>query len=153
MSQRVETATQVLYKAFNEGTLNAFNCKACAVGNMITQDGFFDEHEYRIWHMHTICYDYNEIEYEIEYEEDLNYLPTHSQFSTDELAKIEKRFLEAWQDEEKLHKDYAHDRTIQFKGLMNVLDYLYHLDGIETPSEVYNDFLDVLNEEEKLELQ
>lgn len=32
---RFDRNVEKLYKAFNEGTLNAFSCHACAVGNIV----------------------------------------------------------------------------------------------------------------------
>ena len=149
MSERVETATQVLYDAFNQGTLDAFDCKHCAVGNLLEKDGEFydnlDPEEDPDWVINAVNHRQNIIELW----ETKNGIPTHSQFSFEELATIERKFLEAWQEEKKLHEDFAHDKAIQFKGLINVLDYLNELDGLETPTETYNKFLDVLNKEEK----
>jgi len=150
MSERVRTAEKVLYDAFNKGELNAFSCQACAVHNLLKQDKAFINKAKRLdlesrWAMHMTCYRDNRIEIISE----ALHPPFHTQFNLLQLAKIERKFLEAWQEEGKLHSDFANDKAIQFKGLMKVLDYLYELDGLKTPTETYNKFLSVLDEKEK----
>jgi len=151
MSERVKTAERTLYDAFNKGELNAFTCQACAVHNLLKQDKAFLNKRKELglgpsWQIHGVCHRKNEIEV---YCDIITDPPFHTQFSVLQLAKIERKFLEAWQEEEKLHIDYGTDKTIQFRGLMKVLDYLYELDGLKTPTETYNKFLSVLDEKEK----
>ena len=52
-TKRFQEATEKLYKAFNEGTLNAFHCTACAVGTLVDTN---------FWSMHGIIPSKNKIE-------------------------------------------------------------------------------------------
>ena len=134
-TKRFEQATEKLYTAFNNGTLNAFNCTACAVGNMLGTN----EH----WQLHAISVNNELISLPIF---DRTY-PFHKDYNNTEIEEVETRFLTAWAEENKLDDRFAHDKEIQFNGLMNVINYLAELDNIETIENQYNKFNEVLKRE------
>lgn len=148
-TKRFDEAEAVLYKAFNEGTLNANDCTACAVGNMCNTDN-------KIWHMGNSL---AEIRDKDSYE---GGSPKHEYYKGLELFQVERVFLKA-------HQDYAleleviqtpcelayypiegkilKNKQAQFNGLMAVLNYLAELDNIETIDEQYSKFKVVLDRE------
>ena len=135
-TKRFQEATEKLYKAFNEGTLNAFHCTACAVGTLVDTN---------FWSMHGIIPSKNKIE--SFHNEPFFLPPEHKDYSTEELFNIEKIFLTKWQKENKLSSEYGQIKEIQFKGLISVINYLAELDGIETIDSQYEKFKSVLDRE------
>jgi hypothetical protein len=147
-TKRFDEAEAVLYKAFNEGTLNANDCTACAVGNMCNTDNK--------WYMGNSL---TEIRDKDSYE---GGSPKHEYYKGLELFQVERVFLKA-------HQDYAlefgviqtpcelfsnhiqgkilKNKQAQFNGLMAVLNYLAELDDIETIDEQYSKFKVVLDRE------
>jgi len=135
-TKRFDEAEAVLYKAFNEGTLNANDCTACAVGNMCNTANK--------WHMGNSL---TEIRDKDSYE---GGSPKHKYYKGLELFQVERVFLKA-------HQDYAlelgvigniiKNKQAQFNGLMAVLNYLAELDNIETIDEQYSKFKVVLDRE------
>ena len=147
-TKRFDEAEAVLYKAFNEGTLNANDCTACAVGNMCNTDNK--------WHMGNSL---AEIRDKDSYE---GGSPKHKYYKGLELFQVERVFLKAHQDyalefgmiqtPDELIYDYIvgnilKNRQAQFNGLMAVLNYLAELDNIETIDEQYSKFKVVLDRE------
>jgi hypothetical protein len=148
-TKRFDEAEAVLYKAFNEGTLNANDCTACAVGNMCNTGN-------KSWNMGNSL---AEIRDKDSYE---GGSPKHEYYKGLELFQVERVFLKA-------HQDYAleleviqtpfelgwfpiegeilKDKQAQFNGLMAVLNYLAELDNIETIDEQYSKFKVVLDRE------
>jgi len=148
-TKRFDEAEAVLYKAFNEGTLNANDCTACAVGNMCNIDN-------EIWHMGNSLTEIGDKD---------SYgggSPKHKYYKGLELFQVERVFLKAHQDyalefgmiqtPDELIYDYIvvnilKNRQAQFNGLMAVLNYLAELDNIETIDEQYSKFKVVLDRE------
>ena len=133
-TKRFEEAVEKLYKAFNEGTLNAFDCTACAVGNMCgtTKETMWVMHDadgnsYKGWSM------YNP--------------PKHKYYSEDELFNVEAVFLECFEGN---YLKSAFNKENQFNGLMAVINYLAELDGIDTIDSQYNRFKEVLTREQEV---
>lgn len=115
-TERFEKAVTKLYNAFHEGTLNAFACEACAVGNIVGHGN---------WAFQNVV-DFSV--YKAIYKEPV---PNDSGYNVDELMKIEKIFLLNFPIEERcLFNGNGRDKNNQFKGLCAVVEYLCELDGI-----------------------
>ncbi len=114
---RFENAVTKLYNAFHDGELDAFDCTACAVGNLLGHGE---------WYFHS--------------PDNLNHVnePTYkspiiniSGYTTEELIIVEKVFLKAWPwRERKTWFPNGKNKEHQFKGLCTVVEYLCELDGI-----------------------
>lgn len=126
--KRFNKAVTQLYEAFNNGTLNAFDCQHCAVGNLCQVE--FE------WAMHTA--DLGSLKGTSFYNP-----PKHKDFSEEELFNIEKIFLEAFNGDTILS---GRDKEAQFKGLMAVIEYLAKLDNIKVPQITVKQFETVLTQ-------
>lgn len=117
LTPRLEHSIAVLYNAFHNGTLNAFKCKACAVGNIV---GHGD------WKMHY-C---GEIHrgYLLTEKDKYFKFPENKFYSNPEIMEVERVFLMEWAKE---NGGSGTDKEIQFKGLYAVIEYLCELDGVE----------------------
>ena len=119
-TKRFENAVMKLYNAFHENTLNATQCSACAVGNILGHgnwtcgSGFY----YFVKNMDTP-------------REFLLRGKNNSNYSEEELAMIEMKFIKAHGYEG--YTDDSKNKDIQFKGLCAVVEYLAELDGIPNP--------------------
>lgn len=127
-TERFEKAVTKLYKAFHEGTLNAFSCKACAVGNII---------EHGLW-----SGGFNSLisPYEI-----IIYGKNESGYSEKELTEIEFLFMCA-------HQEELETKEQQFKGLCAVVEYLAKLDNIPNPMD-YSCLFETENDKPKYQLE
>lgn len=134
--KRYDEAVNTLYKAFNEDTLDAFNCEACAIGSLV------GEKECRFWSMHA--YDLFKGIESLKNRSVYN-PPKHKDYSEEELFNIEEIFLTEW---EKNRSNDGEDKVIQFNGLMAVIGYLAELDNIESIETQYKQFVEVLNRKE-----
>jgi len=141
-TKRFEESATKLYNAFNEGTLNAFDCKACAIGNML---GTGED-----WAMH--CVDFGELSsFKADKTlESLHTAPIHKDYSEEELFNVEEVFLREWVKVDKLNIAHGRDKEIQFNGLMAVLNYLAELDNIQSIEDQYNKFKTVIEREKIL---
>ena len=138
-TKRFEESATKLYNAFNEGTLNAFDCKACAIGSML---GTGED-----WAMH--CVDFGELN-TLKAHKTLGSLykaPYHKDYSEEEILNVERVFLTEWVKEDKLNIVHGRDKEIQFNGLMAVLNYLAELDNIQSIEDQYNKFKTVIERE------
>jgi hypothetical protein len=148
-TKRFDEAEAVLYKAFNEGTLNANDCTACAVGNMCNTGN-------KGWNMGNSL---TEIRDKDSY---WGGSPKHEYYKELELFQVERVFLKAHQDYAleleviqtpceliygPIQRKILKDKQAQFNGLMAVLNYLAELDNIETIDEQYSKFKVVLDRE------
>lgn len=151
-TERFENAVTKLYKAFHEGTLDALNCKYCAVGNICNNESF--------WAIATNNFKENNLKTNSEYLDDVDeYLKkTGVGYSLIEIATIEKTFLVAlgfvipfneiiWS----IFHENAKDKEIQFKGLCAVIEYLAELDNIPNPMD-YSKLFETENDKPKYEL-
>lgn len=130
-TKRYDKAVNQLYNAFNKGTLNAFSCKACAVGNMVGHGR---------WKINTI-FQGNIVRLK---DTSIFFLPPeHDDYTVKELDKIEYIFLSNFD----LVNKNGSNKESQFKGLMAVIEYLAELDGIKSISEQYEAFKEVLERE------
>lgn len=125
MKTRFDKAVMKLYKAFHEGTLNPFNCRACAVGSLVGHGGWrgYGFFELSIGSFNRDTFNQN------------NY-PLNSDYTPKELQEIEFRFLYIWNGKTQLSRD----KDLQFKGLCEVVKYLAELDGVENPMEIMHLF-------------
>jgi hypothetical protein len=138
-TKRFEESATKLYNAFNEGTLNAFDCKACAIGSMLGTG--------ENWVMH--CTWFGELSTCKAYKtlESLYKAPIHKDYSEEELFNVEEVFLREWVKADKLNSAHGRDKEIQFNGLMAVLNYLAELDNIQSIEQQYNKFKTVIERE------
>lgn len=136
---RFTRAVDLLYKAFEEDTLDAMDCRHCAVGNMC--------HNSHKWAEDGIgnFTDIGKRNPPLEIQEMTGY-------SASEITSIECLFLygtpnnncnnRAFQNnrafEGTLFKE--ENRELEFKGLIAVIDYLAQLEGEETPSSIVDKF-------------
>lgn len=130
-TKRFDKAVTQLYTAFNEGTLNAYDCTACAVGNMVGAKNDED------WAMHTSDGTFLGVGTD---KEVFYHPPKHKDYTEKELQNIEYIFLKAF--------DFGHikgtDKQAQYKGLMAVIEYLAQLDNIKIPDTTIEQFKQVL---------
>lgn len=134
-TQRFENAVKKLYTAFHEGTLEAANCNACAVGNICNNQ--------REWADYIGC-GHGKSKVTKQYfdaivnaEEFVNGIIDHNKglrvieksgYSPFELMNVESIFMRTAIDQEN-----NQTQETQFKGLCAVIEYLAELDGIPNP--------------------
>lgn len=123
-TKRFENAIKKLYTAFHDGTLNAFSCKACAVGNLVGHNN---------WFMHSI--DRGLTGSRLNFASDCqfqypSYYRNDSGYNDSELLVLESVFLTEWV---KQNSRDGKDKEIQFKSLCASIEYLAALDNISNP--------------------
>lgn len=128
---RFNNAVTKLYNAFHNGTLDAFDCTACAVGNICNNQaewsdlkGFICENPYAEQNKG-------------------HYIIKQTGYSVNELIKVEIIFVE--------HVSLSNSEEDQFKGLCSVVEYLCELDGIPNVMD-YTCLFETENEKPKYEL-
>ena len=84
-TKRFEESATKLYNAFNEGTLNAFDCKACAIGSML---GTGED-----WAMHCVYSGELSSFKAHKMIESLYTAPIHKDYSEEELFNVEEVFF------------------------------------------------------------
>lgn len=126
---RFDNAVTKLYNAFHEGTLNAFDCKECAVGNIVGS-AFYGGYSSFGTVRDVVVVGGNK-----------------SGYSPTELYYVEKKFMEAHlggnTEMSKIEK--------QFKGLCAVVEYLCELDNIPNVMD-YTRLFETENEKPKYQL-
>ena len=122
-TERFDRAVKKLYTAFHEGTLNAFDCKHCAVGNIVGTDNWDGHIAERRDGMLVEIWSYDEC---------IINLPIWCEYSGYELFQVEKLFLKAHMGRYD-DADQSINKEQQFKGLCAVVEYLAELDGIPNP--------------------
>ena len=137
-TKRFDKAVTKLYTAFHEGTLNAFRCQACAVGNIVGHGNWFGFSGCGLEDGKFNKNTSNHFEY-----------PNDSYYSPKELREIEYLFLNAWNGDCKLN---GYDKERQFKGLSAVVEYLCELDRIPNVMD-YTCLFEVEDNKPKYELQ
>jgi len=131
---RFENAALLLYKAFNEGTLNQNSCKACAVGNLLGHSNWAGSGNIQYVNKFVTKGSRDTIIIS-------NCSKNSSDYTINELTKIEQIFLNSFVGilvKEEKSKDN------QYNALMNVLEYLAELDGITIPEITVEKFKNVL---------
>jgi hypothetical protein len=135
-TKRFEQSATKLYNAFNEGTLNAFDCEHCGVGSLVEKGQGWTMH-YReggnIFSSKGSCETY-----------DMFKAPYHKDYSEEEIFNVEKVFLTEWVKAGKLQESDGKEKEIQFDGLMAVLNYLAELDNINSIEYQYKKFKTVI---------
>lgn len=137
-TERFENAVTKLYKAFHEGTLDAMDCKHCAVGNIIGHDS---------WSCGSGAYYFTTTK-PIAQKFYLNGL-NNSGYNERELSKIEMNFILGVG-----YNGYFHEKNnkdFHFNGLCAVIEYLAELDNIPNPMD-YSKLFETENEKPKYEL-
>jgi len=129
-TERFEKAVTKLYKAFHEGALNAYNCHACAVGNMC--DG------YAKWGVNS--------RNRIGQITDIR-CKELSKYELSELGRVEKIFMSYFPE-----SHLSDNKELQFKGLCAVVEYLCELDGIQNVMD-YSSLFEYDEQGAKKELQ
>jgi len=115
-TKRFERAVSKLYNAFHNGTLDAGDCKHCAVGNILGHDKW-------------TCSSPSSYLWENSNPKDevfsfFDGSENNSEYSSEELKMIEYWFIIG-------HEEYElDDKNCQFKGLCAVIEYLCELDNI-----------------------
>ena len=138
-TKRFENAITKLYTAFHNGTLDAFDCKSCAVGNIVGHGewnglgGTVDRETLLVLHpsLQSKIDDY----------------PDGNGYSGMEYENIEYVFMGAWQG----LQPKGYDKDAQFKGLCAVIEYLAELDNIPNPMD-YSKAFEREGEKPKYEL-
>ena len=145
-TKRFEEAITKLYKAFHEGTLDAMDCKHCAVGNLVGHEN---------WECGT-------------YPKPLVFdegFKNNSDYTELELSTIERLFITGSLNfERRLFSNSISNNAVelglrtkeekkelQFKGLFAVIKYLAELDNIPDPTD-YSKLFETENNEAKYEL-
>lgn len=117
-TERFEKAVSKLYTAFHKGELDAMDCSACAVGNIVGHS------DWDGWAFNRIGARFIGLEepkvFSFRY-------PTDSDYTSEELKIIEYVFLKEWDNAKSAN---GKDKEIQFKGLCAVVEYLCELDNI-----------------------
>ena len=119
LPERFTRAIEKLYTAFHEGTLNAMNCKQCAVGNICN-----NKSDWRY------IVEYGADMFALSHDKDPKGVINEAGYSIVELMKIEKLFMYGVKAIGQRHKHCHRDEDGQFKGLCAVVEYLCELDGI-----------------------
>ena len=119
--KRFEKSADKLYKAFNEGMLNQNSCQACAVGNIVGHGNWFGSCNDDRGHL---------VENYTRKRINICDLDNESDYSISELTNVEHIFLDSFVG---LKSKNQYEKKHQLQGLLNVLDYLAELDGIELP--------------------
>jgi len=126
---RFENAVTKLYNAFHENRLNAYDCSACAVGNICNNN-----HEWSANFLATSI-DFSiksQITYPIKHE--VKKLIKESGYTAYQLAKVEALFLNEVETYDRHNKEH------QFKGLCAVIEYLCELDNIPNVMDIQSLF-------------
>jgi len=132
-TKRFENAIMKLYKAFHENTLNSFDCRHCAVGNMCDNNSKWASARFTV----SSVWDYNN--------EEAKQVALKSNYSLKELEFVEKVFIENVPYNRQTNKD------AQFKGLCAVVEYLAKLDNIPNPMD-YSKLFETQNDKPIYEL-
>lgn len=139
-TERFETAVKALYTAFHNNELNAFDCSACAVGNIVGHGQ---------WVTTAGSYKPKTI-----------YFPHHfatrtGGYTPTELGKVEWLFLQPFKEILLSNdmKNAGRNKDAQFKGLCEVVKYLAELDNIPNPMDYSALFETNKQGEAKLQLE
>ena len=142
MKTRFDKAVMKLYTAFHENRLDAFKCEACAVGNMCDNDKSWSDAIPCGNNLREVNESYflkNDRLYSRDtevYNKGLKVI-SKTGYSPYELMKVEAIFLSVFVVP---MFSIEHKKSIQFKGLCEVVKYLAELDGVENPMEIMHLF-------------
>lgn len=154
-TERFEKAVAKLYQAFHDGTLDAVDCKKCAVGNMCGGESYWTE-------IRSLGQGANNVPDVL-----IERLKKETGYSQRELIDIEYVFMHGYEFYSKKVSIYkkeirAHigrfqsDKSIlkqqQFYALCAVIEYLCELDNIPNPMD-YSKLFETENDKAKYELE
>ena len=140
MNNRLKNSIEVLQKAYLKGTLEAGNCKACAVGNLVAASNY--EGDTMDWRF-VFCTNegtqdfYDPRDLGIDYDLGLEAIKATG-YSVVELARIESAFESALTEDEGTMPEHQS----QWIRLQAVLEVLFEIEGIEYNQEVEQPFLE-----------
>ena len=143
MNDRLRNSIEVLQMAYLHGTLEAGDCTACAVGNLVAASSY--EGNAKDWRF-VFCtnegtqefYDARDPMYGDEYNLGLKAIEATG-YSVAELARIEYAFESALTEDE---DDNMPEHQSQWIRLQAVLEVLFEIEGIEYDEEVEQPFLE-----------
>ena len=144
MNDRLKNSIEVLQKAYLNETLEAGNCQACAVGNLVAASDY--EGTISDWR-YVFCtnegaqefYDSrNSREYSVLHDLGLEAIEATG-YSVAELAKIEFAFESALTENE---AEDMPEHQSQWIRLQAVLEVLFDIEGVEYDEEVEQPFLE-----------
>jgi hypothetical protein len=118
-TKRFDEAVSKLYNAFHDGTLNAMDCEACAVGNICNNNGHWDDLPV---FQSTVKWG-NDMEPSQLQLKKAKRVIKESGYSEKELIEIEIIFLKSCEFSKGTKEQ-------QFNGLCAVVEYLCELDNI-----------------------
>ena len=143
MNNRLKNSIEVLQKAYLKGTLEAGDCTACAVGNLVAASDYGGN--ISDWR-YVFCtnegsqkfYDSRDLMYGDEYDLGLKAIEATG-YSVVELARIEFAFESALTEDE---DDNMPEHQSQWIRLQAVLKVLFEIEGVEYNQEVEQPFLE-----------
>lgn len=136
MTKRFNNAVTKLYIAFHNGTLNALDCSACAVGNICDNK--------RDWIKVRRDLVTDSLKFDYYKEKEALTLISKTGYSPKEIVHIEHLFMEKAMGGYRTY--FIETRETQFEGLCAVIEYLAELDGIPNPF----DFNKLFNEDKQV---
>ncbi len=144
-TKRFDEAVSKLYDAFHDGTLNAFDCTACAVGNIVGNSNWVGV-TYKFINQINGCIPNDITDIDILNVENTGY-------SAIELRSVERIFMFGNCNGKTYFFRKAEDsnKEIQFKGLCAVVEYLCELDNIPNVMD-YAKLFETENEQPKYQL-
>ena len=143
MTNRLKNSIEVLQMAYLHGKLEANNCQACAVGNLVAASSY--EGEARDWR-YVFCtnegiqrfYDPRDEVFGVRYDLGLEAIEATG-YSVDELARIEFTFETALSKEAEYKMPEHQSQWIRLQAVLKVL---FDIEGIEYNQEVEQPFLE-----------
>lgn len=139
-TKRFENAVMKLYNAFHENRLNAMDCTACAVGNLVGHGNWFGC-RFEDEDINNPTVDKKTLHF-------FDFAVNKSGYSEKELSELEYIFLKEWEKSKTID---GRNKDVQFKGLCAVVEYLAELDNIPNPMD-YTKLFETENEQPKYEL-
>lgn len=138
---RLENAITKLYTAYHSNTLNAFDCRACAVGNICDGSDMWAD-----YFGHNVVRTKNDKVIGV-YENSEALIPYFKNgYNQNELHMVENLFLKEF-----IGIVGKKDKEMEFKGLCAVVEYLCELDNIPNVMD-YTKLFETENNEPKYQL-
>lgn len=138
MPERLERACRILYNAYHTGELNAFDCEACAAGNLC--NGL------SVWSLSNL---------KAQHDTEKISLYPHSVIITVESIFMEPFYMDPLYGRFPHQRDrriIAAKKELQFEGLSKVISYLCAVDGYPDIMEMGKNMFDSVDEKPKYEL-
>ena len=146
MNERLKNSIEVLQRAYLEETLDAGNCEACAVGNLVAASSYkgqsFD------WRFIFCTADGEQVIYDFQspwseeadesYRKGLDAIKATG-YSVEELARIEYAFETSLSDTDEIMMPVHESQWVRLQAVLKVL---FEIEGIEYDEEVEQPFLE-----------